>query len=63
MDYDPKISANTGYWIPTIVKVDNGFIVQIQSPSQEIKETFVDKSFDELIGRLKRIFEEENKCG
>jgi hypothetical protein len=58
-DFEPFIAANTAYWIPTIIKVENGFILQIQSPSREIKESYVYNDKKELYDHLESIWSPE----
>jgi len=57
-----KIKLATSYWIPTIMKVENGYIVSILSPKSdlEINETYVFNNYIDCIAFIEKNFKE---CG
>ena len=50
----------TGYWTPIIVKVENGFIIKYRSPKEDIYETYVCKTFDEMVDHIRQNFKGDN---
>lgn len=55
-----KIDIVAGHWVPTIVSVENGFIVSCKTPRSDldITEVYVYKTLEEVYMRLKDLFNE-----
>jgi len=54
-----KIDISATHWVPTIVKVENGYIVSTKTPrlDADITEVYVYSSFQEVIDFLRKNFE------
>lgn len=44
-----KVEIKTSSWIPKIVKVENGYIVNLESPTSDIIETHIFEVFQDVI--------------
>lgn len=61
--YYRKIDVPAGHWVPTIVKVENGYVLEMKTPSSSmnITENYVYSNWSDVVEFLTNNFEEQQE--
>ena len=51
-----QLEIQTKCWIPQVIKVENGYIINLLSPKSVIMETYIYETFDDVSDFMKDQF-------